>query len=206
MTGAMKPRPVDDLSGDDRTLIAAALRERNAYGRIVTRYEQSLARYMKRLLGAYWQSAEDLLQEVFIKAYVNLNEYDRSRPFAPWLYRIAHNEAVSFLRSRCAQPQAIDGEDAGLILERMSKGGDVNEQADLIRMKVKMQAAMAKIDAQYRDVLVLRFLEEKSYDDVADVLRIPPGTVATRIRRGLKRLKSMLEGEPTVIEQQGQHD
>jgi RNA polymerase sigma-70 factor (ECF subfamily) len=206
MTGAMKPRPVDDLSGDDRTLIAAALRERNAYGRIVTRYEQSLARYMKRLLGAYWQSAEDLLQEVFIKAYVNLNEYDRSRPFAPWLYRFAHNEAVSFLRSRRAQPQAIDGEDAGLILERMSKGGDVNERADLIRMKVKMQAAMAKIDARYRDVLVLRFLEEKSYDDVADVLRIPPGTVATRIRRGLKRLKSMLEGEPTVIEQQGQHD
>ena len=98
----------DLSSSDDGLLVAAALRDRHAYSALVRRYESVLGRYVRRLLGRYGQSAEDVLQETFIKAYVNLNDYDRSRPFAPWIYRIAHNEAVSFLRKQRAVVQIVE--------------------------------------------------------------------------------------------------
>lgn len=182
----------DPSPESDQALVEATLRDRNAYARLVDRYEPQLARYVKRLLGSYAQSAEDVLQEIFIKAYVNLNDYDRSRPFGPWIYRIAHNEAVSFLRKRRAQPQLIAGEDGLLILERLTSGREVNESAGLMRIEKEIAAAMAGLGERYRDVLVLRYLEDKSYDDIADILKLPAGTVATRLRRGLERLKSAL--------------
>jgi RNA polymerase sigma-70 factor, ECF subfamily len=195
---------VNDYAQDDPTLVEAALRDRNAYAQLVARYEHPLARYVARLLGGHRQSVEDVLQEVFIKAYVNLNDYDRSRPFAPWLYRIAHNEAVSFLRKRQVQPQFVTGEDALLIIERAAEA-DVNEGTDHTRIE-EIRTAIGELDTAYRDVLVLRYLEEKSYDEIADILRLPPGTVATRINRGVKRLKARLESLQREGGKEGQHD
>jgi hypothetical protein len=100
---------------DDGQLVAAALRNPQAYAALVRRYEPALTRYVRRRLGRHAQSAEDVLQDVFIKAYLNLNDYDQSRPFAPWIYRIAHNEAVGFLRKQNAGTQTISGEDVLLI-------------------------------------------------------------------------------------------
>jgi RNA polymerase sigma-70 factor (ECF subfamily) len=177
---------------NERVLIAEALRDRNAYARIVTRHEAALRRYIRRVLGADAQSAEDVLQETFIKTYVNLNDYDPRRPFAPWIYRIAHNEAVSHLRRNGARPRTIDGEDGALILARMTDGIDWDERiatADAARL---MHVALGKLAPRYRDVLVLRYLEEKSYDEISDILELPPGTVATLINRGVKKLRAIL--------------
>lgn len=177
---------------DDGALVARALRDPNAYGAIVHCFEAALKRYVRRLLGRHAQSAEDVLQDVFIKAYVNLNDYDTSRPLGPWLYRIAHNEAVSFLRKRGAEPQVIDGEDGRLILERTRDETSADGTARFDLAESGVHGALIELDPRYRDVLVLRYLEDKSYDEISDILQMPPGTVATRIRRGLERLKSSL--------------
>jgi len=186
----------DPAAQDDGALVARALRDPNAYGAIVLRFEAVLKRYVRRLLGRHAQSAEDVLQDVFLKAYINLNDYDTARPLAPWLYRIAHNEAVSFLRKRGVEPQVIDGEDGRLILERMrdETAADATVRFDLAESGI--HGALAGLDPRYRDVLVLRYLEDKSYDEISDILEMPPGTVATRIRRGLERLKSSLPASP----------
>ena len=184
---------------EDLALVDAALRDRNAYARIVTRYEGVLERYVRRLLGQNAQFVDDVLQETFIKAYVNLNGYDRSRPFAPWLYRIAHNEAVTFLRRRRTQPQVIAGEEGRIILERTADGADIHATYGFIELEKRIQAALAGLEQRYRDVLVLRYLEERSYDDIADILALPPGTVATRLKRGLQRLKSALNSPEAGI-------
>ena len=118
MGGADQSLPSDGL------LVKEALRNRHAYAGLVRRYEPVLGRYVRRLLGRHMQSAEDVLQDVFIKAYVNLNDYDNSRPFGPWIYRIAHNEAVSFLRRKNAESETITGEDAELILQQAAGSGD----------------------------------------------------------------------------------
>jgi RNA polymerase sigma-70 factor, ECF subfamily len=180
----------DPSGSDDRPLVEAALRDRQAYGALVRRYELQLGRYVRRLLGRYGQMTEDVLQNGFIRAYLNLNDYDQSRPFSPWIYRIMHNEAVSFLRKQRAGIQTIDGEDAQLILERLA-----DDETPEIRLQISQRAddlrgALAEIDPRYRDVLVLRYLEEMSYDEIADVLELPPGTVASHISRGLRQLKT----------------
>jgi RNA polymerase sigma-70 factor, ECF subfamily len=177
---------------DDRALIEAALRDRNAYAEVVRRYEPVIARYVRRLLGINAQSAEDVLQEIFIKAYVNLNDYDRARPFAPWLYRIAHNEAVSFLRKHNSERHTISGEDALLILERTADGEDPGVLWQRRRAADEVRQALGGLTGRYRDVLVLRYIEEKSYDEIADILEMPAGTVATLIARGLRQLKDTL--------------
>ena len=187
-------------SFDDRTLVSAALRDRNAFALIVRRFEPPLSRYVRRLLGRSGQSTEDVLQDVFIKAYVNLNDYDRSRPFSPWLYKIAYNEAMSFLRKRRAEPYAISGDEGMRMLQEILEDADAPAALDQSRMKTWIHDALAGLDRRYRDVLVLRFLEEKSYDEISAILEIPMGTVATLINRGKKRLKRNLEATGVVPE------
>ena len=177
----------------DQDLVAAALRERNAYALIVRRWQPVLARYLRRLLGQSAEAAEDILQDVFIKVYVNLNDYDRARPFGPWIYRIARNEALSFLRKRKTEPPLVTGEDAQIIIERLSDGTDVQEMSERLRIEDKVRAAIMQLDLRYRDVLVLRFLEDKGYDEISEIMQVPPGTVATLINRGTKQLRSALE-------------
>jgi RNA polymerase sigma-70 factor, ECF subfamily len=177
----------------DRAMVEAALADPRAYGAVIARFEHALGRYVRRLLGRHGAAAEDVLQEVFIKAYVNINDFDRGRPFSPWIYRIAHNEAVSFLRKRKAEPQTVKGEDAALILAHIADPDDPAQALGRARDAGDMRKALAALDGKYRDVLVLRYLEEKSYDEIADILQMPPGTVATLINRGLKRLRAPLE-------------
>ena len=177
----------------DAELVEAVLRNRNAYAQVVNRYERVLTRYLNRLLGPRGGAAADVLQDVFIKAYLNLNDYDRSRPFSPWIYRIAHNEAMSHLRRNRTEPQPLDSADAELILERLAADDDPAEILLRKRADHAVRAAVSDLEVKYRDVLVLRYLEEKSYDEIADILHMPPGTVATLIARGLKKLKSPLE-------------
>ena len=183
----------DPTSCPDQDLVAAALRDRNAYAQIVGRWQPVLSRYLRRLLGQSVEATEDVLQEVFIKVYVNLNDYDPTRPFGPWIYRITRNEALSFLRKRKAEPPMVTGEDAQLIIERLSDGVDVQETAERMRIEEKVRGAINQLDLRYRDVLVLRFLEDKGYDEIAEIMQVPPGTIATLISRGTKQLRSALE-------------
>jgi RNA polymerase sigma-70 factor (ECF subfamily) len=180
-------------ANDDAMLVAAARRDRKAYARIVTRHAAPLRRYIRRVLGADAQSAEDVLQETFIKAYVNLNDYDDRRSFAPWIYRIAHNEAVNHLRRNSDRSRTIDGEDGAMLLAHVADGVDWPERiaaGDALRL---VRTALSGLTPRYRDVLVLRYLEEKSYDEISDILQLPPGTVATQIDRGVKKLRAILE-------------
>ena len=178
---------------DDRELVAAALRDRNSFALIVRRYEPQLSRYLRRLLGWSSQATEDVLQDVFVKVYLNLNDYDRTRPFSPWIYRIAHNEAMSFLRKRRAEPYMISGEEGMLLLDRMLDSFDVQEAIDRSRLEEWVRTEIGKMDPRYRSALVLRYLEEKNYKEIAEILRVPIGTVATLINRGKKRLRRNLE-------------
>ena len=178
---------------DDRELVEGALRDPQAYALLVDRYEAALRRYVRRLMGGNEAHVEDILQEVFIKAYVNLNDFDRSKAWAPWIYRIAHNEAFSFIRKQRAAPPLIDGDDGLLLMARIADGAGPHETWAERAQSKELHACLARLGPRYRDVLVLRYLEEKSYRDIGDILRLPPGTVATLIKRGLARLRSAME-------------
>lgn len=178
------------VDAGDEALVKAALQDGQAYGALVRRYEMRLARYVRRLLGTHGQLTDDVLQNGFIRGYLNLNDYDPARPFSPWIYRIMRNEALSQLRSLRAGIQMIDGEEAQLILERIAD--DDTPETSLLRSSTAadIRSALDGLDQRYRDVLVLRYLEEMSYDEISEVLALPPGTVANNISRGLKQLRT----------------
>ncbi len=183
----------DDTQAEDRDLVLAALSSRNAYGAIVRRFEAPLRRYVRRLLGREAASADDVLQNAFIKAYMNLNDYDPLRPFSPWIYRIAHNEAVSHMRKIKSGPQPLPQDDADAILERIVDPDDPASLHGRKHATAQLRRALDRLDPKYRDILTLRYLEEQSYDEISDILQLPPGTVATLLRRGLQRLRQDLE-------------
>jgi len=181
----------DTALAEDQDLVQAALREPKAYASIVRRYEAPLKRYVGRLLGTSSPSIEDVLQETFIKAYVNLNDYDQRRRFSPWLFRIAHNEAHTLLRKQRTEPRVISGEEGLLLLER-TKGTETRTDLDIAYDEERVRAALTDLDERYRDVMILRFLEDKNYEDISDILELPMGTVATLISRGKQQLRRAL--------------
>lgn len=177
----------------DQELVREALADRHAFAALVAKYEAPLRRYVMRLGTHSPEDADDVLQEAFIKAYVNLNDYDPSLSFSAWMYRITHNETISHFRKQRVRPRTVETEDDLAIFENIADDSDIPAEVDREILRVTVHKALAGIAEQYRNVLVLRFLEEKSYDEIAEILQIPNGTVATYISRGKRELKGRLK-------------
>ncbi len=176
----------------DEELISRTLENPEAYEHIMARYEPKLMRYVLRLAAFSKEEADDVLQETFIKTYQNLNEYDRSFKFSSWIYRIAHNEAVNALRKMNRSPRTVESEEQERIMERLTDSLDLEHELDNKLHREMLLAALEKLDRKYRDVLILKFLEEKSYEEISDILQKPVGTVGTLINRARKQLQQKI--------------
>ncbi len=186
--------PIDeaDRPREDEDLIAAARENPEAFGQLMERYEAPLLRYLMRLTGWAGEEVEDILQEAFIKAYRHLNDYDSSLKFSAWLYRITHNQAIDALRRHTASPVRFEWslEDVARLVPAKS-----DTEASLWN-KEELESVRRTIDSlpeRYREVLVLRFLEEKSYEEIVDILKMPKGSVATAVKRGKELLLKQLD-------------
>lgn len=180
----------------DGELVAAVLAGGEAAGAafrtLVERHQQPIFAYLHRLLLRDTETAQDLTQAVFLKAYQNLRAVDRSRPLAPWLYRIAHNEAANWLRRRARHPEAhMEPEDWARVGD---PAGDTPESALAARQEQRrLREALAGLRPRLRSALVLYYFEDKSYQEIAEILQVPMGTVATLIHRGRSALRAALE-------------
>lgn len=176
----------------DQELVALALADRHAFAAIVERYERPMGRYARRL-GADDELVKDILQESFIKVYIKLNDYDSSLSFAAWLYRIVHNEVVNQFRRAQSRPRVVRREEDLALFDTIPDELDIAAEASAQETREAVRAALMSMEARYRDVLVLRFLEERSYDEISDILELPPGTVATYLSRGKAKLRERLK-------------
>jgi len=149
--------------------------DKEAYAEIINRYEDKLMRYALYLTGDD-DKAADVVQEAFIKAYINLNGFDIRKKFSSWIYRIVHNEAMSVLRKHHKDVA---------IFEDVDFDSGIDLENDLIKQELQARThyCLGKMPILYREPLSLYFLEDKSYDEISDILRIPIGTVGTRINR-----------------------
>lgn len=181
-----------DVSRADEDIVGDALVQKEAFALLVLRYQERLARYLRRLGVMRREDMEDLLQNVFLKTYRNLNEFDRRLKFSSWIYRITHNEAMSFFRSTSSRPEGHPVDDAELVLEQLSGSADTSMETELGLNASQLTEALKKLEAKYRDVIVLRYFEEREYAEISDILRIPTGTVATLLSRAKKRLRDTL--------------
>lgn len=160
------------------------------FGALIGRYEAKLARYARRFL-LNGDEAKDLLQDVFIKAYVNIQSFNPERRFSPWIYRIAHNECVNVIKKKKALRFTFSLVDFDVLLPHPPAKERADDAAQRGEMKRAVEEFLGKLDVKYRAPLALYYLEDMSYDEIADVLKVPVSTVGVRLQRGKALLKKL---------------
>lgn len=155
---------------------------------LVQRYQEKLLRYGRKFLNNN-QDIEEIVQEVFIKAYVNIKGFDCSRKFSSWIYRIAHNEFVNALKKK----RPLYFFDLDVLLPHFVSKEDIERDIEKKEIKSLIDKSLNKLSLKYKEVIVLYYFEELSYKEISDVLRIPISTVGVRIKRAKKLMKNLYE-------------
>lgn len=177
----------NNSSADDKELVKAAKKNTDEFQFIVNRYWNRLFCYVRRMSYFSQEDIEDILQEVFIKIYRYLNDYDAEMAFSTWVYQITRNATIDEIRKRKARPQTTWLENEDLIKVLKSSLNLEKEYINNDSME-KIKDIIIQMPDKYREVLVLRFIEEKSYEEIVDIVQLPKGTVASLINRGKKMI------------------
>lgn len=189
------------LEKTDEEIAKLIAQDQSFFVYLMQRYEEKLLRYIIRISGVSPEDAQDLLQEVYLKVYRNINDFDASLKFSSWIYRITHNHVISDFRRRKVRPQSIISEGNDLVLQNIVS--DFSVEADLNKeyTKIALMKIINELDPKYQDVLVLKFFDEKDYQEISDILKKPVGTIGTLISRAKKQLKiAIKKNNPTFYE------
>lgn len=178
-----------EMQTDEQLVTQIRAGDKELFGAIIDRYEAKLTRYIKRFI-QHEDDVADILQTVFIKAYVNLQSFDVDRLFNSWIYRIAHNETVSYLKKKGNEKVSF------LDFDTMFPHPFAKETADKQTLDAELTAvldtSLARMTLKYREVLVLYYYEELSYQEISDILHIPIATVGVRLRRAKEQLQKQV--------------
>jgi len=179
----------DDFELIDHTLAG----DRRAFGELVTRYQDRLFTAMVYVAGSP-SDAEDVLQDAFIQAYLKLRTFQRTSGFYTWIYRIAFNLAVSRRRRRKPEVSVEEARERGGAEPICGQMG-ASERIERDEGVERVRTAMSRLGEEHRAILVLREIEGCCYEQIADVLQLPVGTVRSRIHRARAQLREILVEE-----------
>jgi RNA polymerase sigma-70 factor (ECF subfamily) len=170
---------------DEALLKAVKNGDCESFNPLIERYKLPLYRVMYRMV-LNRDDAEDLVEEAFIKAYRSIKRFDTDRPFYSWLRRIAVNNAINFLkkeRRNLTEPLEF-------VEKSLSNGrNDPVAMTKQKMMKERINQAMAKLPKEFRIIISLKVEKDLSYDEIGRVLKIPKGTVMSRLARARQKLR-----------------
>ena len=171
---------------DDRTLVQQCLQgERDAFGMLVNRHQKAVFNLALRMTKSYFE-AQDVAQTVFVKAYEKLNEYDARYRFFSWIYRMAVNESLNFIK-RDRRLEGLDPErEYATLLPTPEVEYEENE------MSRNVQNALMQLKADYRAIIILKHFQDLSYHEIGYILDIPEKTVKSRLFTARQVLKQVL--------------
>lgn len=184
----------DYIVADDRRLAELVLEgDDTAFEYLFNRYRDAIRRlFVQRLGGA--KDADDLLQETFIKVYINMHRYSPEYTFGQWVYTIARNTFVDFVRRR---------QDDLSIDERFcapaSNTPNPEENVINLQQRSQIESCLERLAPRYRRLIVMRFFEEYSYEEIAAKLVLPLGTVKTQIHRARERMCRLIAGSDKPV-------
>ena len=184
------------MSDDDRRLIAECLGgRRDAFGELVSRYQARLYNAAVRLVDNP-EDAADVVQDAFLNAYQSLHTFKGDAEFFTWLYRIAFNTAISLKRKKRATVSLDAGGPEGGIdpddpSEYVKPGAALQRNED----ERQLQEALNRLSHEHREVLVLKDIEGMKYEEIAEVLGVPIGTIRSRLHRARLELRDLLQTE-----------
>jgi RNA polymerase sigma-70 factor, ECF subfamily len=179
----------------DEQLVKLSLKDQEYFGYLVERYQDKLARYVNRITAISKEEIEDILQEVFIKVYENLNDFDTSLKFSSWIYRITHNQVISQYRKKQARPQKISLDCDLDYFKNLASEVDIAQELSQEERAEEVEKLLNKLDFQYKEILILKYFERKSYTEISDILKKPVNTVGTLLYRARKQFKDIANKE-----------
>ena len=197
----------DDLAGDDKSeaqfIARLVARDESAFNELVLTYERRVFALVFRMLGRR-DEAEDLSQEVFVQVFKAIDQFRGDSKLSTWIYRIAVNlckNRAKYLSRRHAGAQ----DDLDAMIERAplsaAKGvsvGNISRPDELVegmQLEAIVKRCIAQIDPDFREALILRDVEDLSYEEIASVTGLPDGTVKSRIHRARAQLRALVEKE-----------
>ena len=174
----------DALRGDDR-----------AYKKLMAKYHDAIHNFVYRMVHDREQ-VEDLTQEAFIKAFSSLKNFNEEFAFSTWLYKIATNNCIDYIRKKKLQMYSIDkpieSKDSDFTFELPDESYEADQELISDQRTVMLRKAIDRLPEKYRRVIFLRHVEEKSYEEIAAQLKLPIGTVKAHIFRAREILYRQL--------------
>ncbi len=163
----------------------------DAFETLVRTYQQRVYAVCRRLTGAH-QSADDLAQETFIKAYFALGRFDPRWPIYPWLRRIAVNASLNYLKVRGRERSLDEAPRAERLADPRPADSRPEVRLEQAEFEARFERSIASLPEEQRSVFVLKFYEGLSYEEIARTLDVPAGTVMSRLARARQKLKALL--------------
>jgi len=179
---------------DEEWVVLILHTDKKYFEEIVFRYEKKLLAYLHHLIGRNDESS-DLLQNVFTKVFENLDSFDNERKFSSWIYRIAHNEAMNYLRKQ-SYLHLIDQESLVDIRDRLKMVDDSGTPFETLmrdEARIAVRKALNMLSEKDRRLLKLRYYLDKSYAEMSRILAVPENTIASRLNRAKKKLLMVLD-------------
>lgn len=177
----------------DVELIAKAIRGReDGFEELVRRYQRPITGYVYRMLNDY-DASLDVTQEVFIKVYNSLERYSSDYKFSTWLYRIAHNAAIDYMRRNSHNSQSLEAQnaDGSYQLQIESKNPTPEQERERTEWRNEIDAVVKCLPTAYRELILLRHSQDLSYDEIAEITELPLGTVKNRLFRAREMMREM---------------
>lgn len=180
----------------EKRLVERAKRgDRDAFAELIEMYKDKIFQVAFRMVGNR-QEAEDIAQETFLRVYANLNSYDSSYKFSTWIYRIATNLCIDRGRKKKADfslDEETDGTN-GLDWHSRLSSNEKSPEEKLVTKELQetVQDALSELAPKYRSIMILRYIEDLSLQEISEVLKLPITTIKTRIHRGREALRGKL--------------
>lgn len=177
----------------DEEMVERAKCNKECFACLVERYDSKLKRYIRRITGASSETVDDIVQEVFIKVYTNIHKFDQDKKFSSWIYRIAHNVAVSrYLYEKRRMTESITWEENGELKSSIKDVHDTWGEIQQEDVNEMLHTALKAISEKYRQVITCNYFQDMSYLEISSELEKPINTVGTMLSRGRKLLKKEL--------------
>ncbi len=184
---------LEEKKESDVEIIKKVLENSDNFSLIIQKYQEKLRWYIRRITNIKNEEIDDLLQDIFISVYENLNAYNIELSFSSWIYRIAHNKTINYWKKHKKEIESISVDENLSFVESIFNEDNLILNLEKKDDKKNLLKALNKIDLKYKEVLILKFLENRDYKDISDILEKPMGSIATLINRGKKQLKLEFE-------------
>jgi len=163
----------------------------NLYEKIVEKYSDKIFRYIYYQFNFSKEISQELVQDVFLQVWKNLDKFDENTNFNAWIYKLTHNLVLNYIRKKKVELIEKDVQELNIIWEQINTDNIKNELFELL---------FSKLDIKYKQVLILYYFEDKSYDEIAEIFNTTKNTIWSWINRAKKKLKEIIEQDQILKE------